>query len=400
LQSENWDKLPKVGITWQLSNMSGWGVYGMYLARRMLEREIAVPASLSIKPPHFRLPADELKIFDPMFALSTQLRPFLPTSRDIWVTAPFLVLHSAGNSPARESAGGIVAPKDEDVKIIFFEDGRFTTEDIDHLKRFRCVVCCSRWNLDVLTGLGLKNLLYLPVGVDTDLFKPGPRVERFGKDRFVIFSGGKAEFRKGQDIVLAAFKRFRERHADAILVTAWANLWPESAKTLAKSPHGTGAPPIGPNGQLLIRKWAVDYGIPEDSFMTIGIRSNRVMPDLLQGVDVALFPNRVEGGTNQVAMECMAAGVPTILSANSGHLDLISDVPCIALGAQQHCFGSDFPHEYWESDIDEIIGALEDAYEYWSSRSDREQPSQLAPGILKAHWTWARRHDDLLDAIL
>jgi glycosyltransferase involved in cell wall biosynthesis len=372
----------------------------MYLARRMLERRIALPASLSLKRPDFRLPAEELKIFDPMFALATELHPSLPTSADIWVNAPFLVLHAAGNHPAAESIAGVVAPKDADVTIIFFEDTRFAAADIEHLKRFRFVVCCSRWNLDVLTGLGLDNLLYRPVGVDTDLFKPGPRTERFGKDRFVIFSGGKAEFRKGQDIVLAAFKRFRERHAEALLVTAWANFWPETAKTLANSPHGTGAPSVGTDGHLLIREWALDYGIPADSFITVGIRSNRAMPDLLRGIDIAVFPSRVEGGTNQVAMECMATGVPTILSANSGHLDLISDIPCLALRAQTHSFGSESSSEYWESDADEIVEALEDGYRRWTANDRRDRPAQLAPAAMSSRWTWAQRHDDLLDAIL
>ena len=47
------------------------------------------------------------------------------------------------------------------------------------------------------------------------------------------------------------------------------------------------------------------------------------MPHVLHEADVALFPNRAEGGTNLVAMECLASGIPTILSANTGHLDLL-----------------------------------------------------------------------------
>ena len=47
------------------------------------------------------------------------------------------------------------------------------------------------------------------------------------------------------------------------------------------------------------------------------------MPDVLRRADVALFPNRCEGGTNLVAMEAAAVGVPVVLSANTGHLDVI-----------------------------------------------------------------------------
>ncbi len=48
-------------------------------------------------------------------------------------------------------------------------------------------------------------------------------------------------------------------------------------------------------------------------------------------VVAAVFANRAEGGTNLVAMECMACGVPTILSRNTGHLDLIEDANCYPL---------------------------------------------------------------------
>jgi glycosyltransferase involved in cell wall biosynthesis len=49
------------------------------------------------------------------------------------------------------------------------------------------------------------------------------------------------------------------------------------------------------------------------------------MPSVLQEMNVAVFPNRAEGGTNLVAMECMACGLPVILSGNTGHLDLIEN---------------------------------------------------------------------------
>jgi hypothetical protein len=40
----------------------------------------------------------------------------------------------------------------------------------------------------------------------------------------VVFSGGKLEHRKGQDLVIRAFVRFVQRHPDAVLVTAWGSL--------------------------------------------------------------------------------------------------------------------------------------------------------------------------------
>jgi glycosyltransferase involved in cell wall biosynthesis len=66
--------------------------------------------------------------------------------------------------------------------------------------------------------------------------------------RFVVFSGGKLERRKGQDILMAAFKQFRDRHprADALLVVAWHNYWPEYMKDIGSAGHVQGYPQVHP----------------------------------------------------------------------------------------------------------------------------------------------------------
>ena len=51
---------------------------------------------------------------------------------------------------------------------------------------------------------------------------------------------------------------------------------------------------------------------------------NRQLPHLIKQADVAVFASRCEGGTNLMAMETLACGVPTLISANTGHLDLLA----------------------------------------------------------------------------
>ena len=53
------------------------------------------------------------------------------------------------------------------------------------------------------------------------------------KDRFVIFSGGKFELRKGQDIVIRAVKIMQDRHHDVVLVNSWFNAWQQSIDTMS-----------------------------------------------------------------------------------------------------------------------------------------------------------------------
>jgi hypothetical protein len=50
-----------------------------------------------------------------------------------------------------------------------------------------------------------------------------------------VFSGGKLEYRKAQDIVLAAFRIFVNRHKEALLVTAWHCPWQGLAGALDAS---------------------------------------------------------------------------------------------------------------------------------------------------------------------
>src|SRR6185437_8484478 len=152
-------------------------------------------------------------------------------------------------------------------------------------------------------------------GVDISLYHPAPRAGLF-PGRFAVFSGGKLEFRKGQDLVLAAFRAFRQRHKEALLLTAWHSPWPGLADEAVAHP-GIVPPKPGPDGTPDVAGWAVANGIPADSIIAIGRTPNIAMPHVIREADVALFANRCEGGTNLVAMECLASGVPCILSANT-----------------------------------------------------------------------------------
>ncbi len=107
--------------------------------------------------------------------------------------------------------------------------------------------------------------------------------------------------------------------------------------------------------------------------MDVGSVPNAHLPPILAEADVALFPNRCEGGTNLVAMEVMASGIPCILSANTGHLDIISGENCYMLQHQTSSSPDLDPSGVWrESDIDEIVEALESNY------SDRAEAQRRA----------------------
>jgi glycosyltransferase involved in cell wall biosynthesis len=155
------------------------------------------------------------------------------------------------------------------------------------------------------------------------------------------------------------------------------------------------------DGRLDARAWAAANGLRPEQFLDAGQTPNPLMPQLLRQMDVALFPNRCEGGTNLVAMECMACGVPVILSANSGHLDLIEEDNCYVLQRQAvlddaiaRPFG-DVPG-WGDSDVDEAVELLERAY---IDREDARRRGERGATML-SRLTWTRTAEQVKAAVL
>lgn len=225
----------------------------------------------------------------------------------------------------------------------YIEDVTAAERCKDALTSYDQIVCASHFNLDLIKSWGYSPIL-LHQGVDTVLFNPFIRSRR-PDGRFRVFSGGKAEHRKGQDIVVQAFSIFAQQHADALLVAAWSSPWPGFAFSFSKSPIGM--PPGSNIGMPNFQAWVQSAGIPLNQFELVQKIPNCIMNEIYSPIDVALFPNRIEGGTNQVAMECVACGIPTIISDCTGHSTLVQEVPSLTRTSL---------------DVEEIVARLEAAY--------------------------------------
>jgi glycosyltransferase involved in cell wall biosynthesis len=375
----DWSMLPRVCIGWQIGMQHGWGVHGYHLARRLLERRMAVPSTNFDVPPPDAFPTFPCPIEDYV--------PGQPMVR-------------AGHNQPFEP--GLVGRRDGLIQV--HEDFALLSRDVQYLHAFdERVITVSKWNADHLKASGIPAKC-VHLGVDTEMFRPRPKATTFGADRFVIFSGGKAELRKGQDIVLAAFKAFQQRHPDALLVTMWHNFWPDTMRGLALSPHNCGLPEVALDANMkpvlapfAIQKWVQAYGIPDNAHHELGMMGRSALADLFASVDVGLFPNRCEGGTNMVAMEAMASGVPCILSNNSGHRDLIEHpIPCYKLDENKAC---DLPGSnimWGEARVEEIVEGLEHLYEH---RGEARNTGLLAHEAMKGYWSWNERMDAQIDAL-
>ncbi len=380
----------QIGIGWQVGVASGWGTYGVNLAAQLVHRGISpelffVAAPLNLTPPQAEALAGPLARHGEWRAARSQGE----------VRAGFPILHALGDKldfpPVLAALHGT-----PDIGVVFFESATIPKPNIDAAQRFALIVTGSTWNADVLKRHGFTNVRNCFQGVDPGLFTPGARTGRFA-GRFAVFSGGKLEYRKGQDLVVAAFKKFHARHPDALLVTAWHNPWPQAAQGLARSAHVAGPPPVT-DGRLDVTGWLTMNGLPVDSFVDLGPLVNTATAPLLREVDAALLPSRCEGGTNLVAMEAMACGVPVILSRNTGHLDLVGADTCYTLDFQipmGEVMGRPDLDGWGESSIDEIVAKLEEAY---TDRAGAARRGANGAAFMQ-DWSWESQVGKLLDAI-
>ncbi|MBW1723620.1 MAG: hypothetical protein JRJ78_16420, partial [Deltaproteobacteria bacterium] len=111
----------------------------------------------------------------------------------------------------------------------FFETPFLDPDQVAWANDYYDVVAAgSTWCREVLENQGVRNTATVIQGVDPALFRHESRVRTDPGDKFVVFSGGKLELRKGQDLVIRAFKVLQDRHEDVLLVNSWFNLWDAS----------------------------------------------------------------------------------------------------------------------------------------------------------------------------
>lgn len=301
-----------IAIGWPLSSYTGWGVYGINLALELAKRGVEAMSTHVVRGDQIKVDPLRLHALDGFVRRSNMQQP---------VPKDHVLLHALGNQfmPDHKTAR---------IGIVFFEEP-LSPAAIDRAKRYDIIITGSSWNEELLRSHGLTNVRTLIQGVDRSLFHPAPRRNLY-PGRFLIFSGGKAEPRKGQDIVVKAFRIFARKHPEAMLVTAWHSPWPHLAKGM----------------DLDLTEFA-------DRVIDVGPVPNGQMAPVYRECHVGLFPNRCEGGTNLVAMEAIACGLPVLLSNCTGHRDLFPLATHAGRLQGNNC----------DPNVDEIVVDLERAFQ-------------------------------------
>ncbi len=300
-------------IAWPVNGSTGWGLYGLHLAiqlKRMGRRVFLAHAP------------DLTGIAAPLHALLPQATDPLPDPAE-----RIVVVSALGNRPDAPPEINLPNPCYH-VGLTVFEDTGFDAADLANLRRYDRLIAPSRWCAGVLAGHGFPGISVCSQGYDDSVFHPAPRIraqvgEPGWDDRILVFSGGKLEYRKGQDIAVAAFRLFRETHHSAVLVTAWHNPWPATMEGIWNAGHVKGVPKVV-HGVADVTGWLAMNGVPREHHLDLGQVSQVEAAQAIRECDVAVFPNRAEGATNMVLAECLGLGVPCVFGEWTGQAGLDS----------------------------------------------------------------------------
>lgn len=283
----------------------------------------------------------------------------------------------------------------ENYGYTFFEN-ELTEASVKNSKNYDLVIGGSSWNKEKLIEKGITNASFLIQGIDPELFYPeSPKND---SELFVIFSGGKFELRKGQDIVLKAVKILQQKYPNIVLINAWYNMWPQTMEMMEYSKHIK----FELKGNSFTEKMHHLYklnGIDSAGIITNEIIPNTSLRQIYCTTDIGLFPNRCEGGTNLVMMEYMACGKPVVASFNTGHKDILNESNSLPLKEMQPLRLYSKQNELWadwfEPSVDEVIEKIEWAY---NNKQELLEKGKKAGEDLK-NFTWQNSAKKLLEII-
>jgi len=349
-----------IGLILPCGNNFGWGICGKYLTK-----ELSALSAVTLITEDFDLDdiGDELD-FHMLRELHRPARSDRQKNPIAEIAGKYPVLKAITDQnlqPWLTNARGAFT-----VGYTFFEMNVLSEDQIrSGRSNFDVVVTGSKWCEAVLRNNGMTEVTTIIQGIDPQLFNSAHAAKALFKDRFVVFSGGKFELRKGQDLVIRAYKVLQDRHSDVLLVTAWHNPWTFSMKTMETSPYincriaETDAP--GSINRILY-----ENGIDLKRVINVAPRPNAQMARLYKNTDVGLFPNRCEGGTNLVLMEYMACGKPVIAAFNSGHKDVLTPSNSIMIKQMKpmKITSQGTVQALWDDpDLDETVAHLEASYQ-------------------------------------
>ena len=189
----------------------------------------------------------------------------------------------------------------------------------DYVIRCNCadeIVVPSKWCRDVFVESGVKKpITVVPLGVDTDMYKPGVEPIAFSRNLrdFVFLSVFGWSLRKGYDVLLKAyFEEFTgDEPVSLVLSTRYFGSADESKKQVIRDEIAK------------IRSMTANRNQPHLAFFG-DVLSDEMMPRLFAAANCYVLISRGEG-FGLPFLESGACGIPVIASRYSGQTDFLDD---------------------------------------------------------------------------
>ena len=240
----------------------------------------------------------------------------------------------------------------------FYEDFTMPESYVENAKRnYDILVGGSTWNKELFKSYGI-NTTSIPQGVDRRIFYADHKVK---SDEFIVFSGGKFEKRKAQELTVKAVAEVQKKYPNIQFLAMWHNLFdPDNAK------EG-------------IKKLLGDTGIKNVHYL--GLYPQEIMAQIMRGTTIGIFPNKCEGGTNLVLMEYLACGKPVIANYFTGQKDVLA------------------PHYAFltQGEDSKILAETIDYLEYAYLNRDRLKDMGKFASIAMEKFTWENTADKFLE---
>ncbi len=325
------DQLPTIYIDFPIENLSGWGNYGFNLVKYATMRGVKVRSVVAQKTNIDILPLFDQEAVKSVVEQSKTIVEHIDKGGVIEDKNGIFLTHMKWSENLRQSLDGLKVGRQ--FGVVFYEyllKGYNNASKIDP-DAYEAVICGSSWNAQHLRKAGYKKAITILQGVNSNHYFP--RIAPLVNDgKFYIFSGGKLEIRKGQDIVFEAFKLIQDKIPNAILVAGWH--WVMEA-ALAKQFNNikvAHVPWVIEKKEkdvevVNMMQTAINYGIDANRVISLKMMPSHRMAQIMQQCHMAVFPNRAEGGTNLVAMEAIATGLPSVVGYNTGQKDLFKICP-------------------------------------------------------------------------
>lgn len=226
-----------------------------------------------------------------------------------------------------------------------FELDRFSEKEICHINSCDELFVCSNWAKDVISSVTKNPVHIVPLGVDRNIFGE----VKYTNNKYVFFSAGKWEVRKGQDQIVAAFNAAFNNTDNVELWMSMHNMFANDVVEKKKLEYL--ATPLGRVGKI---KFVGPFKTQKD------------LARIMQMTSCGVFPSKAEGWGLET-LEMMSCGKPVIVSNCTAHTEYCNKDNAILIDPTDYVDAYDgmwfFKQGKWaEIPLEPLIHEMKTAY--------------------------------------